>query len=596
MSRPVRRSWRGGPGGHGGEGMTVGGLSRTPSRARRHSLIAAAGLAVSTLTYALAAGAPGEPARAAAEPATAGGLPGFRRLNESQYVRSIQQIFGPTIRVPGRFDPPLREEGLMAIGDSHVTVSPSGFEQYELRAREIAAQVVDDTHRKELVPCTPASPTAFDPACAARFFASYGRQLYRRPLSNRESESLLGLAKAASDQSRDFYAGLELGLSRLLVSPKFLFRIEGSQPAPDYPTATANAMVLDDYSLATRISFLLWDAPPDTELLDAAERGDLRDQAGLVRQVDRLMASPRFQQGVRSFFADMFGFEQFSGLAKDQAIYPKFNSDLAKDAQEQLLRTLVDHLVSRQGDYRDLFTTKKTFLNRNLGALYKVPVPEAGMEGWAPYVFGADEPRAGILTLAGFLMLDPTHEGRSSPTIRGKSVREFLLCQPIPQPPPNVDFAVVQDVHNPQHRTARQRLTIHQENPACAGCHALTDPIGLSMENYDATGDFRTHENGALIDATGTFEGKPYTGLIQLSRLLHDSPAVPACLLQRAYEYGVGRSATGEDKDWLDHTGQAFMRDKYRFPSLLRRIATSSAFRRIAPPAPVGPAKIVASR
>lgn len=572
--------------------MTTEGRSYRASRTGRRSLIAAAGLAASVFTYVLAAGTPTEPARAAAEPVTPGSLPGFRRLNESQYVRSIQQIFGPTIRVPGRFDPPLREEGLMAIGDSHVTVSPSGFEQYELRAREIAAQVVDEAHRKQLIPCTPVSPGAFDPGCAASVFATYGRLLYRRPLSAQESASLLGLAKAASDQSRNFYTGLELGMTRLLVSPKFLFRIESSQPSQ----APRAASGLDDYSLATRISFLLWDAPPDAELLDAAERGDLRNEAALARQVDRLMASPRFEQGVRSFFADMFGFEQFSGLAKDQAIYPKFNSDLAKDAQEQLLRTVVDHLVTRQGDYRDLFTTRTTFLNRNLGALYKVPVPEGGMEGWVPYVFGADEPRAGILTLAGFLMLDPTHEGRSSATIRGKSVREFLLCQAIPQPPPNVDFAVVQDVHNPQHRTARQRLTIHQENPACAGCHALTDPIGLSMENYDATGDFRTHENGALIDATGTFEGKPYTGLMQLSHLLHDSPAVPACLLQRAYEYGVGRAATGEDRDWLDYTGQAFMRDKYRFPSLLRRIATSSAFRRIAPPVPIGPAKIVASR
>jgi hypothetical protein len=523
---------------------------------------------------------PNKPVQAATEPATAGTPPGFRRLNEAQYIRSIEQIFGSDIKVPGRFSPPLREEGLMAIGDNHVTVTPTGFEQYELRAREISAQVLAANRRKRMLGCAPASPATFDESCARDFFETYGRLLYRRPLTQAETASVVGMARAAFSRTGNFYDGLQLGLSRLLVSPKFIFRVEGSATSPSDPAVAR----LDDYSLATRISFLLWDAPPDAELLDAVARGDFRDRKRLARQVDRLIASPRFEQGVRSFFSDMFGYEQFDGLAKDQALFPKFNADLAKDAEEQTLRTIVDHLIRNKGDYRDLFTTKKTFLNRNLGALYKVPVDEAGMEGWAPYTFAPDDPRAGILTLAGFLMLDPTHEGRSSPTIRGKSVRELLLCQPVPQPPPNVDFAVVQDVNNPLHRTARQRLTIHQENPACAGCHALTDPIGLSMENYDAVGNFRTHENGALIDATGTFNGTSYTGLLELSRLLRDSSEVPSCLVQRAYEYGVGHSAAASDEAWLDYARQGFARDGYRFPALLRQIALSDAFRKASAP------------
>ena len=184
-------------------------------------------------------------------------------------------------------------------------------------------------------------------------------------------------------------------------------------------------------------------------------------------------------------------------------------------------------------------------------------------------------------------MLDPTHEGRSSPTIRGKTVRELLLCQPVPQPPPNVNFALVQDVGNPLYKTARQRLTVHQENPACAGCHALTDPIGLSLENYDAVGSFRTHENDALIDATGTFEGKPYTGLTGLSQRLRESPDVPACLVQRAFEYGVGRSAGGGDAAWLDYAVGQFASDRFRFAALMRRLATSPALAAAAPPGPV---------
>ena len=558
--------------------------------ARAGACLAGAGGAL--LAAAGPAGLSDQTARAAAaEPATAGGLPGFRRLNEAQYVRSIAQIFGEGITVPGRFDPPLREAGLMAIGDGKATLSASGIEQYELRAREIAAQVMSDARRPGIVPCAARSPRTFGEPCAAGFFDKYGRLLYRRPLTARESGALIAEASAATARSGSFAKGLEIGLSRLLVSPNFLFRVDDGVADPADPTRRQ----LDDWSLATRISFFLWDAPPDQALLDAAARGDLRDPARLGRQVDRLMASPRFEQGVRAFFSDMFGYEQFSGLAKDQAIYPKFNSDMARDAQEQALRTIVDLLVARKGDYRDLFTTRTTFLNRNLGALYKVPVATAGMEGWAPYTFSEKDPRAGILTFAAFLMRDPTHEGRSSPTIRGKSVRELLLCQQVPQPPANVNFAIVQDTHNPDFKTARQRLKVHMENPACAGCHALTDPIGLSMENYDAIGDFRTHENDAPIDATGTFNGKPYTGVIGLSRLLHDSEEAPSCLVQRVFEYGVGRESGAGDAKWLEYSAQRFAADKYRLPALMRFIATSAAFRAVATePVPGGPHAVAA--
>ena len=185
-------------------------------------------------------------------------------------------------------------------------------------------------------------------------------------------------------------------------------------------------------------------------------------------------------------------------------------------------------------------------------------------------------------------MLDPTHEGRSSPTIRGKSVRELLLCQPVPQPPPNVNFAIVQDVTNPLYKTARQRLIAHKENPACAGCHALTDPIGLSLENYDAVGNFRSHENDALIDASGTFDGKPYTGLIGLSQRLRESPDVPSCVVQRAFEYGVGRTASGDDTAWLEYAIRQFAADRYKFPALMRQVATSAALRAAGPGGPAG--------
>ena len=514
---------------------------------------------------------------AVAGTATTGGPTGFRRLNELQYRRSIEQAFGPGIEIGGRFDPQLRDGGLLAIGASNVTVTASSLEQYQLRARAIAAQVMAPDRRSRVMTCTPKSDANFDRSCASKILGERGRLLYRRPLAASEMNSVLKVAAEATRQSGSFATGLQFGLSRLLASPNFLFRVERSVPDPANPAE----LMLDDYSLASRISFLLWDSPPDADLLDAAERGDLRDQAKLEEHIDRMIASTRFAEGVRSFFSDMFGYDQFTGISKDQSIYPRFTSDLLKDAQEQALLTIVDHLVTTKGDYRDLFTTRKTFINRNLGSIYNVPVTKAGMNGWVPYTFGVDEPRRGILTLPAFLMLDPNHPGRSSPTIRGKVVQELLLCRRVPDPPPNVNSALVSDTHSDLYKTARQRLTIHRESPACAGCHKLTDPIGLALENYDAIGQYRTLENGAPIDPSGEYEGKPYKDAIELTQLLHDSPTTSSCAVQRTFEYGVGRAAAAADKGWLKEASQGFAERGYRFADLMRIVATSAAFRSV---------------
>lgn len=513
------------------------------------------------------------------EPATLAGPASIRRLNPVQYSRSIEDIFGPGIDVPGRFDPPRREDGLLAVGDSRTVVTSSGFEQAEMRAREISAQVFAVDRRQKVMPCEPQSPKTFDQPCATRFVEKYGRLLYRRPLQPAEVSSVLEIARIAADGAQDFYKGLETGLVRLLVSPNFLFRVE--QAAPE--AARGDVPLLDDYSLATRISFLLWDAPPDAALLDAAQSGALRNEDGIEAQVDRLIQSPRFEQGARAFFSDMFGYEQFEGLSKEQSLFPIYSSQLAEDVKEQALRTLVDLLVTRQGDYRDLFTTRKTFLNRNLSALYAVPAEEGIVAGWGAYTFAPGDRREGLLTLAAFLMLDPTHEGRSSPTIRGKAVREVFLCQVVPPPPPDVDFKLVQDTQNTQHKTARERLSVHAEVATCAGCHALTDPIGLSLENYNAVGEYRSMENGAPIDASGTFEGNTYKDGIELQRLMRESSALTGCLAKRAYEYGVGRPVTTGEREWVAYLRARFEKDRYAFAALMKIIATSKAFRSVAP-------------
>jgi hypothetical protein len=501
-----------------------------------------------------------------------------RRLSEDQYKRSIAQIFGADINVPGRFEPPVREEGLLAIGQSHVIVTPAGFEQYALRGREISAQVLDEKHRGLFLQCAPQA--GFDEACAKQFFGKYGRMLFRRPLKDSEMAATLKLARSAAASTGSFDGGMRAGLASMLMSPAFVFRMETSEPDPDLPAVNR----LDAYSLASRVSFLLWDAPPDAQLLDSAADGSLHNPAVLQREVDRMLASPHIEEGVRAFFSDMFAYDQFEGLSKDSKIYPIFNPQLRDDAREQSLRTVVDLLLTQEGDYRDLFTTRKTFLTRSLGALYGVRVDARAFGGWMPYTIPASSPYSGILTMPAFLMLDPSHEGRSSPTIRGKMVRENLLCQPVPAPPANVNFNLVQDVNDPVRKTARERLMAHQDNPVCSGCHAITDPIGLSLENYTPVGSFRAKENGVEIDASGEFEGKPYKNALELMNYLRNGPTAASCVVQRVAEYGVGRKLSPGEENWVGNVDERFGKNGYRFKALLRDVATSPTFQAVARP------------
>ncbi|MBY0511430.1 MAG: DUF1592 domain-containing protein, partial [Rhodospirillaceae bacterium] len=209
--------------------------------------------------------------------------PAMRRLTQDQYRQSIADVFGPDIKVAGRFEPDLRSEGLFAVGSAQVSITPAGFEQFNTMARTIAAQVVDQSHRGTLIPCRPKDVEAADDACAGQFLKQSGRLLWRRPLSDAEVQAHVREAAAAAKTLGGFYPGLEFALAGLLVAPEFLFRVEN----------VGKGGRLDAYSKASRLSFLLWNTTPDDILLDAAARGELDSTTGLARQVDRLMSSKR---------------------------------------------------------------------------------------------------------------------------------------------------------------------------------------------------------------------------------------------------------------------------------------------------------------
>ena len=219
-----------------------------------------------------------------------GGPVAMRRLTPAQYTNAVEDAFGKSVQVAGRFEPDSRRDGLNALGASLVAVTPSGFEQYEAMARNIALQVTSEELRDTILPCEPADPTAADDTCTTQVLQQFGRTLLRRPLSPEDIQSRVTAAAAVASEQEDFYAGLRLAITSLMVAPDFLFRVEVAEPAPlpEQPSRLA----LTDISLASKLSYFLWNRGPDEELLAVAERGELSDPAVLNAQVDRMLASP----------------------------------------------------------------------------------------------------------------------------------------------------------------------------------------------------------------------------------------------------------------------------------------------------------------
>lgn len=501
-------------------------------------------------------------------------IPWSLRLSPSQYRQSIADIFGNSITITGRFEPETREEGLLAIGARKSNITDTGLQRYDELARGIASQVVDEQHRALLIPCEPKDAKGPDDACAGKFFARAGRLLYRRPLTKEEVVQKVKAAHASAVTLKNFYAGLSASLAQMLISADFLFRINTLEPDPNHPGLER----LDAFSRASELSFFLWNTSPDDELLKSAESGAIQTSAGLHKQVDRLLSSRRLESGVRAFFADMLGFADFETVSKDPAFFPRYTLTVKEQSQEQTLRTLIELLLVKQGDYRDVFTTPDTFLTRSLAALYGVPLIETTDNGqpqrWFPYRYAPGDPRAGILSQASFVALY-SPAGRTSPTGRGKALRENLLCQAVPPPPGNVDFKFVQDTNNPIYKTTRARLTAHRSEPLCAGCHRITDPLGLALENFDAAGGYRTAENGETIDASGEINNVKFVGPEGLGKAIHDDPAATACVAKKAFAFSTGRLPPANDAEWKA-ISQKFSDSQYNFVALLGQIALSN--------------------
>ncbi|MCA9553818.1 MAG: DUF1592 domain-containing protein [Myxococcales bacterium] len=487
----------------------------------------------------------------------------LRRLTAEQYAAAVRDVLGEDLVLPSALEPDVPYAGLVALGVARTSVSSWGVEQYEAAAFDLAEQVLADPARRDaLVPCSPAGTV--DDGCAQAALTALGLKLWRRPVEPAELTALTRVAADAAQTLGDFHQGLEYAVAAMLQSPNFLYRWE-----------LGEAGAFGDYALASRISFLLWNTTPDDALLAAAGRGELSTEAGLLAQVERLLASPRARVGVRSFFTELYELYRLDDMVKDPTLFVHYDTELGPAAREETLRVIERLVFEDDGDFRDLMTTTDTFVDRRLAAVYQVRAPVR--EGFGAVTLPEGE-RRGLLGQVSTLALHSHPEG-SSAVLRGRFVRKVLLCGVIPPPPVNVNTALPEP--SAEAPTLRERNRVHLELPECAGCHALMDPIGLGLENFDAVGRHRNKDNGALIDAAGELDGVPFVTPWELAGVVRDHPALPRCLVRNLYRYATGVEESGTEQQLINGLAGRFEAQGYRVKALLRDLATSPAMRRV---------------
>jgi hypothetical protein len=492
----------------------------------------------------------------------------LRKLTVEQYENSVRDLLGAEVQLPAelQLEPDAAQNGFYAVAASNATLSPAATEKLESAAYALAAQALSVEHRAELVSCTPAATS--DKACAEKFLAGFGRRAFRRPLTAAELTRFVKLADDAATTLGDFYQGLEFAVAGVLQSPSFLFRVELGEPDP----ADTTRLRYNGYELATRLSYGLWNTTPDDALLAAAERGEL-DAAGLAKQADRLLADKRSARAFDNFHSERLGLAELSSLNKDGSLLGEIGDDLRSALREDVLRTFAELSKSPGQDFLAVFDTRVAYINKPLAALYAQTMDDNALQR---VELPADAKRLGFIGKPAFLALN-AHNLETSPTLRGKYIRERVLCQAIPAPPANV--VPVLGEPDPNAPTMRDRLRVHATDAACAGCHTLMDPLGLALEHFDAVGRYRERDHGHALDTRGDLDGTAFDGAVELAKLLREDPRTAECLVRQAYRYTLGHvESTGEEPQ-VTKLVAAFEDSGHDLIALFRSLSSSDAFR-----------------
>ena len=429
----------------------------------------------------------------------------------------------------------------------------------------------DSPSRRRLFVCEPTS-TRDESACATRILTTLARRAYRRQPTSDDIQTLASFYEAERAH-RGFDAGIRAGVERVLMSPDFLFRIE-IDPAG---TAPGTAYNLPDIELASRLSFFLWSSIPDDALLDEAIRGRLHEAGVLDREVRRMLADPRARTAlVQNFFEEWLQTRNVWLLTPDlNQRFPWFDDNL-RVAFVREMELFLDTQLKENRSIVDLLTSDQTFLNEQLARHYGVP----GVYGsHFRRVTLTDENRFGLLGKAAVLSVT-SYSTRTAPTIRGKYLLETILAAPPPPPPPNIP-ALEDSSKDGKPRSVREMLEIHRTNAMCASCHSRMDPLGLSLENFDAIGQWRTMDAGTPVNASGVLlDGTTVDGPAALARaLVAQKEQFVRTVAAKLLTYGIGRGLEHDDAPAIRGIVRASAADDYRWSSMMLALVKSAPFR-----------------
>lgn len=401
----------------------------------------------------------------------------------------------------------------------------------------------ENSLRRRVITCMPSTP---DPSewrsCADQIVARLARRAFRRSVSPEEVRELRTLSESAWSEGDDFVSGLRPALLAVLLSPRFLYRVE-----LDENPSSLTPHKLTDFELATRLSYFLWSSMPDDELLRLAEQSRLSaDSSVLVDQVRRMLDDPKAETLLSRFASQWLSLDGLDSASPDVKRFPQFTDGLRAEMKQEtklFVREFLPLLGSRELGLHKLLTEPLTYLTTDLARYYGIPGPPPEVKWEATQLQGT--PRQGLLTQGSVLTMT-SYPGRTSPVKRGKWILEQLLCSPPPPPPPGVTTELGSTMSS---GSLRQKLEEHRRKPECAGCHKLMDPLGFGLESFDAVGQFRTKDEGLPIDSSGELQnGKTFTGSEELSSLIAQDPRLLRCAVRKLFTYAIGRAPTDTDE------------------------------------------------
>jgi len=454
----------------------------------------------------------------------------LRRLSAFEYDNTIEDLLDDDRRLAQAFP----AEGAGGF-DNNADAGSAGrlvVEAYMFAAEAIAARAVE--RLDELLPC---DEEAIDEACVGAFIDQFVPRAWRRPLTASERT---GLRSYYADASASYGASAAVGLllQRVLESPHFLYRVELGDPRGGEPV-----MPLRDHELATRLSYLMWGSMPDEIALAKADAGELHTLQQVEQEARRMVADPRSERMVLHFHEQWLGYARLEDLSRDAERFPEYGPAIVASQRAELEGFIRHVIFEGEGTLHELLAAPYTLVDAPLADYYgldREPGP-----GLRP-ARADDRDTSGLLT-QGAILAVAAKATETHPIARGVLVREQLLCQ-IPPPPPT-DLPLEPPAPDPD-ATTRERYEQHRIDPSCSGCHALFDPIGFGLENFDATGRWRSTENGLAIDASGelsqTDVDGPFVGAAELGARLARSEQVHDCVATQWFRYGHGRTETPE--------------------------------------------------